>query len=372
MAYKYKSRKIVKKKRTRKNNKRNKTMKGRGKQPRTPRPLLKVNTNKLPQGISGLALDLKNWMYENNKTNFNRNKKYFRINEEPDFDISELIRERDINIIGPDFAPAIGNIEQYIFRWIKDNPYIDSPPWSKYIGKICKIPLGFFEDDVVPQGHLYNVKNNPANFNPDFIQDPTNANIEMINFNILEEPNEEGQALDNEGNIIDPGKYKFVLMGNNDVRFIKDAGNNDPYYYLPAIMLYFYNIGIVDFEELKWSLGNEIPHTFLFNPRRERILSAGNFIVENGYIIKMTGYSGHTKPRTSNVYLAAEIFNNMGYMLVPKKTNTEVSLQTGNTERDDSNNRLLGTFFNVVFIRPAGSVAVEESKSDNQEEIKEP
>ena len=223
---------------------------------------------------------------------------------------------------------------------------------------------------MVPEGHLYNVKNNPANFNPNFIQDPTNANIEMINFNILEETNEEGQALDNEGNVIGRGKYKFVLMGNNDVRFIKDAGNNHPYYYLPAIMLYFYNIGIVNFEELKWSLGNEIPHTFLFNPRRERILSAGDFIVdENGYIIKMTGYSGHTKPRTSNVYLAAEIFNNMGYMLVPKKPNNEVSFQTGNTDRDDRNNRLIGTFLNVVFIRPAGTVAVEETKSGNPEMV---
>jgi len=363
----YKSRKIVKKKRSRKNNKRNKTMKGRGKQPRTTRPLLRVNTNKLPQGITGLALDLKNWMYENNKTNFNRNKKYFRINEEPDFNISELIKERDINIIGPDFAPATGEIEQYILTWIKDNPDIDAP-WSKYIGKICKIPPGFFKDDAVPKGHLYNVKNNPANFDPNFIQDPTNANIEMIKFNILEETNEEGQALDDKGNVIGPGKYKFVLMGNNNVRFIKDAGNRDPYYYLPATMLYFYNIGIVNFEELKWSLSNEIPHTFLFNPRIERIISAGDFTVdENRYIIEMTGYSGHTKPRTSNVYLAAKIFNNMGYMLVPKK-NTEVSLQTGNTERHDSNNRLFGTFLNVVFIRP---VAVEESKSHDSEEIKE-
>jgi len=368
MAFKYKSRKIIKKNKSRKNNKRNKTMKGRGKLPRSPRPLLRVNTNKLPQIISGLALDLKNWMYENNKTNFNRNKKYFRINEEPDFNISELIKERDINIIGPDFDPATGEIEQYILTWIKDNPDIDAP-WSKYIGKICKIPPGFFKDDVVPQGHLYNVKNNPANFDPNFIQDPTNSNIKMIKFNILEETNEEGQALDDKGNVIGSGKYKFVLMGNNNVRFIKDAGNRDPYYYLPAIMLYFYNIGIVNFEELKWSLGNEIPHTFLFNPRIERIISAGDFTIdENGYIIEMTGYSGHTKPRTSNVYLAAEIFNNMGYRLQLKKPNTEVSLQTGNTERHDSNNRLLGTFLNVVFIRP---VAVEESKSHDSEKIKE-
>jgi hypothetical protein len=360
MAFKYKSRKIIKKNKSRKNNKRNKTMKGRGKQPKP---------HKLPQIISGLALDLKNGMYENNKINFDRNKKYFRINSKPDFNISELIKERDINIIGPDFAAATGEIEQYILTWIKDNPDIDVP-WFKYIGKICKIPPGFFKDDVVPQGHLYNVKNNPNNFNTNFPQDPTNSNIKMIKFNILKQSNEEGEALNNEGNIIPPGKYKFVLMGNNSVRFIKDAGNDDPYYYLPAIMLYFYNIDIVKFEELKWSLGNEIPHTFLFNPRIERILSAGDFIVdENGYIIKMTGYSGHTKPRTSNVYLAAEIFNNMGYRLQLKKPNTEVSLQTGNTERDDINNRLLGTFLNVVFIRPVGTVAVEESKSPNQEEI---
>ena len=85
----------------------------------------------------------------------------------------------------------------------------------------------------------------------------------------------------------------------------------------------------------------------------------------------MTGYSGHTKPRTSNVYLAADIFNNMGYPLIKKPdTNTEVSLQTGNTDRDDSNNRLLGTFLNVVFIRPiVGTVAVEESKSHDSEEM---
>ena len=34
MAFKYKSRKIIKKNKSRKNNKRNKTMKGRGKQPK--------------------------------------------------------------------------------------------------------------------------------------------------------------------------------------------------------------------------------------------------------------------------------------------------------------------------------------------------
>ena len=347
----FKSRKIIKKKRSNKRNtRRRRVMKGSGKE---------SNPHKLPQIISGLALDLKNFMYENNKTNFNKNKKYFRINSQPDFNISELIKERDINIIGPDFAPATGNIEQYILTWIKDNPDIDSPPWSKYIGKICKIPPGFFRDDVIPPGHLYNVKTNPDNFDPNFIQDPTNANIEMIKFNILNESNEEGQALDNEGNVIPPGKYKFVLMGNNKVRFIEDSGNRDPYYYLPAIMLYFYNIGIVNFEELKWSLGNEIPHTFLFNPRTEIIRSAGDFIVdENGYIIKMTGYSGHTRPRPSNVYLAADIFNSMGYPLINSDTNKEVSLQTGNTERDDSNNRLIGTFYNVKFVRP---IPIEEN-----------
>jgi hypothetical protein len=341
----FKSRKIFKKKRSYKS-KKNKIIKGSGKQP---------NPHKLPQSMSGLALDLKNLMYENNKSNFKRNKKYFRINSEPDFNISELITERDINIIGPDFAPATGNIEQYILTWIKDNQG-EEAPWSIYIGKICKIPPSFFNTQGI-QGNLYNVKNNPDNFNPNF---PKDQNIEMIKFNILKETNEEGQALDDERNIIPSGKYKFVLMGNNRVRFIKDSGNRDPYYYLPAIMLYFYNIGIINFEELKWSLGNEIPHTFLFNPRIERIRSAGDFAVdENGYIIKMTGYSGHTRPRPSNVYLAAEIFNNMGYpLIINLDTNKEVSLQTYNTERDDSNNRLIGTFYNIKFVRP---IPIEEN-----------
>jgi hypothetical protein len=344
----FKSRKIVKKKRSHKGNKRNtkkqKVMKGTGKQSKP---------HKLPQIISGLSIDLKNWMYENNKKNFYRNKKYYRINSEPEFNISELITERDINIIGPDFVPATGNIEQYILKWIKDNLGIEAP-WSKYIGKICEIPPGFFNNNV--QGHLYNVKNNPANFNPNFPQDLENHNIEMIKFNILKETNEEGKALDSKLNIIAPGKYKFVLMGNDKVRFIKDSGNRDPYYYLPAIMLYFYNIGIITFEELKSSLNNEIPHTFLFNPRIERIRSAGDFTVDkNGYIIELTGYSGHTKPDPSNVYLAAEIFNNMGYHLIPLiiKSDTDINaLQTGNTERHDSNGRLIGTFYNVKFVRP--------------------
>ena len=335
----FKSRKIVKKKRSRK---KNKTIKGGGKQPKP---------HNLPQSISGLSIDLKNWMHENNKTNFYRNKKYFRINSEPDFNISEVITERDINIIGPDFAPATGNIEEYILKWIKNHPH-EEAPWSIYIGKICRIPPGFFNHELVPQGHLYNVKQVAANFNPNFSQ---GLEIEMIKFNILKESNEEEKALDNGGNIIPSGKYKFVLMGNNKVRFIKDSGNRDPYYYLPAIMLYFYNLGIIDFDELKWSLGNEIPHTFLFNPIKEQIRAAGDFTVdENGYIIKMTGYSGHTRPRPSNVYLAAEIFNNMGYPLTIKSdTNKEVSLQTGNAERDDINNRLIGTFYNVKFIRPS-------------------
>ena len=65
----FKSRKIVKKKRSHKvkNNKRNtkkqRLMKGSGKEP---------NPHKLSQSISGLSIDLKNWMYENNKKNFYR------------------------------------------------------------------------------------------------------------------------------------------------------------------------------------------------------------------------------------------------------------------------------------------------------------
>jgi hypothetical protein len=142
------------------------------------------------------------------------------------------------------------------------------------------------------------------------------------------------------------------MTKNNKIRFTKDTGNRDPHYYLPAIMLYFYNNGVISFDELKYYLSNEIPHSFLFNPKKEGIMGAGDFIVnEDGYVVKVTGYSGHTKPRTSNIFKAVSMFNEMGYNLQMEPIE-EIVLQTDNTERHDMTERLIGNYLKLTFIRP--------------------
>jgi hypothetical protein len=81
-------------------------------------------------------------------------------------------------------------------------------------------------------------------------------------------------------------------------------------------------------------------------------MGAGDFTVdENGYIVELTGYSGHTKPLPSNVALSAYRFNNLNYPLQLVRTET-VRLQTGNTNRNDLNNRLIGSYLNNIYARP--------------------
>lgn len=126
-----------------------------------------------------------------------------------------------------------------------------TPLWSEYIGKLCEVPPGFFaNNERRPARNLYDVKNNPANFNQNFPMDPTNANIVEIPIDILG-PAQNGVAMNYDGTPIPRGKYKFVLMENDEIRYIPDTGNINPYYYFPSIMLYFYNIGVITFEELK-------------------------------------------------------------------------------------------------------------------------
>ena len=118
-----------------------------------------------------------------------------------------------------------------------------------------------------------------------------------------------------------------------------------------AIVYYFYNNETIGLPELIQSLGNEIPHSFLFNPREEKIMGAGDFTVnDSNHIVELTGYSGHTKPNPSNVHYSALKFDKLGYMLklVPIET---ITLQTNNTDRLDSTNRLLGTYVGVIFKR---------------------
>jgi hypothetical protein len=324
--------------------------------------------------LIGLADKLKNAMFVYNKKNFNP--KYLHITESPEIDVSTFITEEDIDIVGPDFEPITGNASQYVL--IKH--YADrnkrkatiAPPWNDFVGKLCEVPPGFFvinpENNQLPGRNLYDVKNNLANFNQNF---PTNANIVEIPTYILGPADQNSRAMNSAGQPIPPGKYKFVLMADNTIRYIPDTGNRNPHYYFPSIMLYFYNIGVITFEELKQSLGNELPHSLLFNPRIEVIMGAGDFTVDqNGYIVELTGYSGHTKPLPSNVALSADRFNNLGYPLIFVRTN-KVRLQTGNTDRNDLNNRLIGTYLNVIYERPpdepldnAAAVSDEEDEED--------
>jgi hypothetical protein len=298
-----------------------------------------------------LATNLDNLMFKFNQINFNSHP------------VSGLL-ERDVNIIGSDYNPVIDNALTAVLTWRRDSNPTAIPPWQDYVGKLCEIPPDFFAADPIHMGNLYNVKNNPNNFNQNFPRDPTNNNIVPIEPNILGHANAQGKAVDTSGDLISKGKYKFVLLENDEIRFVSDTGGHNPYYYFPAVMLYFYNNGTIELSELIQSLGNEIPHSFLFDPRTEKIMGAGDFTVnESNQIVELTGYSGHTKPKPSNVHYSAFKFDKLGYILklVPIET---ITLQTNNTDRSDTNDRLLGTNVIVIFKRQDDVIDEREGHSD--------
>ena len=310
--------------------------------------------NRNQRQLLGLARNLQNFMFEINKNNFLKRVRYLKLDSSPTKIVLDFITEKDINIVGPDFDPIRGDALQYVLQWhYDDDLYIDNPPWSKYVGKLCEVPPDFFVNNQPPGGNLYNVKENIANFNSDFLMDPTNDNIVEIPFNILDHANPDDVAMNSNVQSIVPGKYKFALITKTKhIRYVADTGTHNPHYHFPSVILYFYNLGIITFDELKGYLGNEIPHSFLFNPRRESIMGAGDFTVdENGYIVELTGYSGHTKPLPSNVAYSADKFNELGYLLEFVRTET-IRLQTGNTNRNDNNDRLIGTYYNMIYRRP--------------------
>lgn len=264
------------------------------------------------------------------------------------------IREGYINIIGPDFDPVRDyptNLLVWVVGWHTHNrDYI--PPWHDYVGKLCEVPEGFFaNNEERPRGNLQNVKQNLDNFDPTFPRDPTNDNIVEISVNILG-PADQEKAVDKNGIEIPPDKYKYVVLSDDEIRYVPDTGTLDPCYYFPSVILYFYNQKIISFEELKSYLGNELPHSLLFNARTEELFGAGVFTVDaNGYIVELTGYSGHTKPLPPNVIYSAVKFNELGYHLVMNLTN-QFRLQTGNTNRSDHNDRLLGNYLSLKYSRP--------------------
>jgi hypothetical protein len=307
--------------------------------------------------LLGLARNLQNFMFEFNK------KKFFK-EKRKKISLKD-IREEYINIIGPDFDPVRDypiDLLAWVVGWHHDDPDNDFPPWYKFIGKLCEVPEGFFENNEErPQGNLQNVKQNLDNFDLTFPRDPTNNNIVEISVNILG-PADQEKAVNNNGIEIPPDKYKFALITKTmHIRYVADTGTRNPRYHFPSVILYFYNQGIISFEELKSYLGNELPHSLLFNPRRESIMGAGDFTVDaNGYIVELTGYSGHTKPLPSNVAYSANEFKKLGYHLEFVRTKT-IKLQTGNTNRNDNNDRLIGTYYNMIYCRPK---TVDEDEED--------
>jgi len=303
-----------------------------------------------------LTSRLTNQMFEYNKRTFKKKRNADNI-------IKEGIIEEDIDIIGPDYDP-VENYNKYegktllerVVDWHSEHPD-ENPPWQLYVGKLCEVPEGFFSNNERPQQeNLQIVKQTPANFNPYFPRDPTNVNIVEIPFNTLEHANEQGKAVDHKDALIPQGTYKYALLNNDEIRFFLDTGDHNPYYYLPAVMLYFYNIDWISFNELKNCLGNELPHSFLFNAREKEILGAGDFTVDaNGYIVELTGYSGHTKPLPSNVIYSAVKFSELGYPLSMEPMET-IRPQTYNTDRSDSNDRLLGSYLSLKYHRPLENV----------------
>jgi len=118
-------------------------------------------------------------------------------------------------------------------------------------------------------------------------------------------------------------------------------------------------------------LGNELPHSILFDARTEELFGAGDYIVnENGYNVELTGYSGHTKPLPSNIVYSAVKFNDLGYPLSMDQIEQSIP-QTFSIERSDRNTRLLGSYVSLKYRRPVtvtqAAVAmpvVEEDEDD--------
>ena len=174
--------------------------------------------------LTNLAINLDNLMFKFNQINFNS--EYLKLDGE---NVPGLL-ERDVNIIGSDNNPVQDAALNAVLMWRRENPDLNAiPPWQDYVGKLCKIPPGFFATDTIPTGYLNNVKNNPTNFNRNFPKDLTNRNIQPIKYNILARANAQGKAVDLEGNPIPKGKYKFVLMENDEIRFFPDTDGHNPY-----------------------------------------------------------------------------------------------------------------------------------------------
>jgi len=305
-----------------------------------------ADAERIPKEITDLALPRGNLMYEHNKRQFKPGH-------------YQGLSEYDINMVGPDFDPIIIPKEvDYVFTW-RNAPANKEviPLWSEYIGKLCEVPPGFFaNNERRPAGNLQHVKENNANFGPDLPKDLTNANIVEIQTYILGLA-QNGRAMNSDDHPVPRGKYKFVLMENDEIRYIPDTGNINPYYYFPSIMLYFYNERVITFEELKQSLGNELPHSLLFDAKSEKIMSGGDFTIdENGYLAKASGYSGHIKPLPSNVYLAMQRFIDMGYPLDLTRNNSYNSSQTGNTGRTNDFERLFGAYLHIEFFRSSSAL----------------
>jgi hypothetical protein len=319
-----------------------------------------------------LASKLTNQMFDFNKNNFYENKIGDVKNKRKITGIYPYnITEEDIDIVGPDYDPVRShptNLLQLVVDWHTQNPPNTNPPWQNFVGKLCKVPEGFFtNNEERPQGNLQDVKQNLNNFNPNFPRDPTNANIVEIPFNILG-PARQDKAVDINNTIIPPGTYKYAVLSNDDIRYVADTGTLNPYYHFPSVILYFYNQEIISFDELKSYLGNELPHSILFNARTEEILGAGDYTINaNGNNENLTGYSGHTKPHPSNVIYSAVKFNELRYPLSMEPIE-EIRLQTQRTDRSDINGRLLGSYLSLKYRRPpdevAAATAVEEDEDD--------
>lgn len=311
-----------------------------------------------------LASKLTNQMFDYNKKNFYENKIGDVKNKRKITGIYPYnINEADIDIVGPDYDPVRShptNLLQLVVDWHTQNPPNTNPPWQNFVGKLCEVPLNFFTANVKPPGNLYIVKQTSVNFNQVFPRDPTNVNIVEIPFNILGPANQEEKSVDINNTRIPPGTYKYAVLSNDEIRYVPDTGTLNPYYHFPSVILYFYNQGIILFDELKSYLGNELPHSILFNARIEEIFGAGEFTVDaDGYIVELTGYSGHTKPLPSNVIYSAVKFNELGYPLLMEPIG-DIRLQTFSTERSDRNDRLLGSYLSLKYRRTDGAIEEDD------------
>lgn len=357
---KRKSKKVYKKnmnKKTRKRRNSRRKYSNKKKVTRRKQKVMKGGLTPKERELIKLASKLPNQMFDYNKNKFNENSE----NSENSKKLKTNIIEEDIDIVGPDYDPVRShptNLFRYVVNWHTENPPNTNPPWQNFKGKLCKVPKGFFANGK-PDANvgLHNVKQNLDNFNQNFPRDPTNANIVEISFDILGPANQEGKAVDINNTRIPRGTYKYAVLSNDEIRYVPDTGTHNPYYHFPSVILYFYNQEIISFDELKSYLGNELPHSLLFDARIEEIFGAGEFTVDaNGYIVELTGYSGHTKPLPSNIVYSAVKFNELGYPLsmVPIE---QIRLQTFSTERSDRNDRLLGSYLSLKYRRPPEAAA---------------